>query len=70
MSTLNIIRAWKDREYRLTLSEAERAALPEHPAGAIELPDGALDGAAGGFATGRCTGLFGCDSGTNNAYRC
>ncbi|MBV9280102.1 MAG: mersacidin/lichenicidin family type 2 lantibiotic, partial [Chloroflexi bacterium] len=27
VSTLNIIRAWKDREYRLTLSEAERAAL-------------------------------------------
>jgi mersacidin/lichenicidin family type 2 lantibiotic len=27
-----IVRAWKDAEYRLGLSEAERAALPEHPA--------------------------------------
>lgn len=49
MTRENIIRAWKDEEYRLSLSEAERASLPQHPAGLIELSDDALDGAAGGI---------------------
>ncbi|MBV9282326.1 MAG: mersacidin/lichenicidin family type 2 lantibiotic, partial [Chloroflexi bacterium] len=49
MSNLTIIRAWKNEEYRLSLSEAERAALPGHPAGRVELSDAALDGAAGGI---------------------
>jgi type 2 lantibiotic, mersacidin/lichenicidin family len=48
MSHLNIIRAWKDPEYREGLSEAERTMLPEHPAGLIELADAQLDTAAGG----------------------
>ena len=39
MSYLDIIRAWKDEEYRLSLSEEQRAVLPEHPAGLIELED-------------------------------
>ena len=49
MSNRNVIRAWKDQEYRLGLNEAERALVPEHPAGAIELSDAALAGAAGGI---------------------
>jgi len=49
MTNQKIIRAWKDEQYRLSLSEAERALLPEHPAGRIELTDAALDGAAGGI---------------------
>ena len=52
MTNLSIIRAWKDEEYRASLSETDRALLPEHPAGLIELSDGALDGAAGGNAGG------------------
>ena len=43
-----IIRAWKDPEYRQSLSEEEREHLPENPAGAIELTDEELDLAAGG----------------------
>ena len=39
MSQANIIRAWKDEEYRLSLSEAERAALPANPAGLTGLTD-------------------------------
>jgi mersacidin/lichenicidin family type 2 lantibiotic len=42
MSRQDIIRAWKDEEYRESLSEAERARLPEHPAGLIELADAEL----------------------------
>jgi mersacidin/lichenicidin family type 2 lantibiotic len=43
-----IIRAWKDPEYRQSLSEEEQELLPENPAGAIELTDEELDMAAGG----------------------
>ena len=42
-----IIRAWKDEDYRAGLSEIERAALPANPAGLIELPDELMDGPRG-----------------------
>jgi mersacidin/lichenicidin family type 2 lantibiotic len=48
MSLENIIRAWKDADFRHTLSENERALLPEHPAGSIELTDTELGKVAGG----------------------
>jgi mersacidin/lichenicidin family type 2 lantibiotic len=47
MSTNEIIRAWKDAEYRASLSEAARAALPAHPAGSIDLPGAGIYGARG-----------------------
>src|SRR5262249_18454389 len=53
MSKTSIIRAWKDREYRESLREAERALLPGNPAGLIELTEAELKAAAGG--TGYCT---------------
>ena len=43
-----IIRAWKDPEYRVSLSEEELNALPANPAGAIELTDEELDTAVDG----------------------
>ncbi|MGA8595261.1 MAG: mersacidin/lichenicidin family type 2 lantibiotic [Bryobacteraceae bacterium] len=49
MSTQHIIRAWKDEEYRRSLSNTERAALPENPAGVTELSDSQAKQAAGGF---------------------
>lgn len=48
MSNRTIIRAWRDEDYRLGLSEAERSQLPEHPAGRIELSDAELGVATGG----------------------
>lgn len=39
MSTADVIRAWRDEEYRLSLSAEQRAALPQHPAGEVELCD-------------------------------
>ena len=51
MTTDNIIRAWKDPRYRESLTEGERALLPEHPAGLVELSDSELDDAAGGLIT-------------------
>ena len=49
MNTTNIIRAWKDEEYRLSLSDAERAMLPPHPAGWSELTDAEMGTIVGGF---------------------
>ena len=56
MSNINIIRAWKDAEYRNSLSAAELAALPENPAGLVELPEEELAAVAGGrsYFTGTC----------------
>jgi mersacidin/lichenicidin family type 2 lantibiotic len=51
MSAVDIVRAWKDAEYRQSLSEAERAQLPDHPAGLIELTDAELEDVAGGVYT-------------------
>ncbi len=50
MSNEDIIRAWTDEEYRMSLSDAERAALPENPAGLIELDDIALANVSGGVS--------------------
>jgi mersacidin/lichenicidin family type 2 lantibiotic len=36
MPTLEIIKAWKDEEYRDTLTLEQRGQVPEHPSGAIE----------------------------------
>jgi mersacidin/lichenicidin family type 2 lantibiotic len=47
VSQHEIIRAWKDAEYRESLSRRQRAQLPEHPAGLIELSDDELDLASG-----------------------
>jgi mersacidin/lichenicidin family type 2 lantibiotic len=39
MRHVDIVRAWKDEEYRASLTEQERAQLPDHPAGIIELDE-------------------------------
>ena len=48
MSTLDIVRAWKDEEYCESLSETQRASLPQNPAGIVELSDTQLSAAGGG----------------------
>jgi mersacidin/lichenicidin family type 2 lantibiotic len=45
MNIRNIIRAWKDEEYRLNLSESE---LPAHPLGLLVVPDDHLQAVTGG----------------------
>ncbi len=51
MTTNDIIRAWKDEEYRNSLSDEQRSQLPENPAGLIELPDEVTQTLAGGGFT-------------------
>jgi mersacidin/lichenicidin family type 2 lantibiotic len=57
MSNVDVVRAWKDRDYRQTLSEAQQSALPAHPAGVIELADDDLH-AVGGYTTWVCATIF------------
>lgn len=67
MSPINIIRAWKDAEYRQSLSAAELATIPAHPAGLIELTDDDLERAAGGapkLTEGVCKTIVACPTGT------
>ncbi len=53
-----IIRAWQDPDFRAELSDAERALLPENPAGLLELTDEALEDVVGG---GSCV-CWSCDN--------
>lgn len=48
MSIHETVRAWKDADYLASLSEAQRAALPAHPAGPLDLGDVDLAAVAGG----------------------
>jgi mersacidin/lichenicidin family type 2 lantibiotic len=55
MSRIDIIRAWKDDAYRQSLSEAERAALPANPAGAVELTEAEAAAVEGRLAAACCS---------------
>jgi mersacidin/lichenicidin family type 2 lantibiotic len=58
MQNTDIVRAWKDAEFRAGLSPEERALLPENPAGLVELTDEALEDIVGG---GSCL-CWSCDA--------
>ena len=65
MNREQIIRAWKDEEYRSGLSESELSLLPAHPAGVIELDGAELESVAGAeeytywfWTRGCCPNLF------------
>ena len=61
MSIAKIIRAWEDPEYRKSLSEEERAMLPENPVGQIELTEDELTEVMGAAQSGNS---FGCNTKT------
>ena len=54
MSKLDIIRAWRDEEYRNSLSQEAQASLPENPAGQVELTASEMEQADGGSTTWIC----------------
>ncbi|MTJ06761.1 MULTISPECIES: mersacidin/lichenicidin family type 2 lantibiotic [unclassified Anabaena] len=51
MSNLDIIRAWKDEEYRHSLSAEQQEQLPANPAGLVELNDEDMSSVSGGCTT-------------------
>ena len=62
MKNIDIIRAWKDEDYRNSLSAEELASLPANPAGMIELSDADMGKVSGG-ATLICTQMTArCDT--------
>lgn len=68
LAKVDVVRAWKDEEYRLSLSDAQRAVLPAAPAGLIELTDEEL----GGIAAARlsnCSCGTGCTCKTHHCAR-
>lgn len=77
MNKETIIRAWKDADFRSSLTAGELAALPPSPAGAVALDEVDLDQVGGASPTwyivvlslGCCDGMTGsmaCPSGTPN----
>lgn len=57
---IDIIRAWKDEEYRNSLSEEQRSQLPENPAGMIELSDEDMGSVVGGRVAAGSDMCCGC----------
>ena len=55
---IDIARAWKDLNYRDSLSIEEQALLPANPAGEVELTEAELSKINGGMAG--TTGFPGC----------
>jgi mersacidin/lichenicidin family type 2 lantibiotic len=51
MKKIDVIRAWRDEEYRNSLSPEERASLPENPAGVAMVQDSVLASITGGCGT-------------------
>lgn len=58
MKKETMIRAWRDEEFRASLSDAELAELPEHPAGLLDVDDDMLRSVGGGL--GRSTPAWSC----------
>ncbi|WP_174260093.1 mersacidin/lichenicidin family type 2 lantibiotic [Myxococcus xanthus] len=50
----HILRAWRDPDYHDSLSDAERAALPDSPASVLELDDATLAFITGGDGASTC----------------
>lgn len=72
MEIKDIVRAWKDEEFRLSL-EQQVCELPENPAGAIEIPDMDLKevfGAADGIDATWHAATMGCDCQFVTQYTC
>lgn len=74
MSHENIIRTWKDEEYRMRLREEDRPQIPENPVGLIELTDSELELVGGGYDAYLSEVVeeirTGCQCETSGVYTC
>lgn len=48
---IDVVRAWRDEDYYLSLTEEERASLGAHPSGVSALTDDVLGSITGGCGT-------------------
>jgi mersacidin/lichenicidin family type 2 lantibiotic len=51
MKKIDVVRAWRDEEYRNSLTAEEQASLPENPAGLATVSDETLRSITGGCCT-------------------
>lgn len=58
MEPKEIVKCWKNEQYAASLSDVERASIPDNPAGPIELSDEDLSGIAGGTVNSYTTCTF------------
>jgi mersacidin/lichenicidin family type 2 lantibiotic len=54
MKKRDVIRAWRDGEFYSSLTNEQRAAMPESPAAVLELDDEALATISGGCSYEYC----------------
>jgi mersacidin/lichenicidin family type 2 lantibiotic len=59
MKKVDVVRAWRDEEYRNSLTDEQRACLPENPAGLAVVSDETLRSITGGC---KSTAGYGCDT--------
>ena len=67
---IDVVRAWRDEEYRNSLTAEERASLPENPAGMAMVDDSALRGVNGAVALHLCGGTTFVDSCVKPGQQC
>jgi mersacidin/lichenicidin family type 2 lantibiotic len=68
---VDVERAWKDKGYFASLSPEEKAMVPPHPIGDIQLTEVELEGVAGGTGTGgKCVSCVQTQTGTTEAGTC
>ena len=67
LSNDDIIRAWKDEEFRRSLTAEQAAQLPDHPSGTIEMSKGAFDKAQ---SAAIYTRGWGCQNKTYHGGHC
>jgi mersacidin/lichenicidin family type 2 lantibiotic len=66
MKKNQILTAWRDEEYFLSLTDEERAQIPEHPAGVLAVEDDLLRTITGGCGPYKTLSGAGC--GPTSAY--
>lgn len=49
--SIDVVRAWKDVDYRNSLTETEKSQIPDHPSGLIDLTDEEMTIMSGGCPT-------------------
>lgn len=65
---IDVVRAWRDEEYRNSLSAEERASLPENPAGLATINDDILRIITGGCGVKPFTTA--CEPGSRSVDSC
>lgn len=67
---IDVVRAWRDEEYRNSLTEQEQASLPENPAGMAMVDDTALRSVNGAVTLHLCGGTTFVDSCVKPGQQC